>query len=118
MIIGTCPIIGTLPSSHRKAFIAGLREIPQKEDLSCEFKSDLRRLPDDELIDAVVALSNTDGGVVYLGVEDDGTPTGIHETHADATGLSASYQICRAWPRSSLRGHLVDQFPRRYQDIS
>lgn len=46
-------------------------------------------MPDSELIDTVVALSNTDGGVLYLGVEDDGTPTGIHEAHADTTGLSA-----------------------------
>lgn len=69
--------------------MTGKREIPQKEDLGCEFKSDLKRLPDSELIDTVVALSNTDGGVLYLGVEDDGTPTGIHEAHADATGLSA-----------------------------
>lgn len=66
-----------------------LREIPQKESLSCEFKSDLKKLPDGELIDTVVALSNTDGGVVYLGVEDDGTPTGVHDAHADAAGLSA-----------------------------
>lgn len=46
-------------------------------------------MPDSELIDTVVALSNTDGGVLYLGVEDDGTPTGIHEAHSDTTGLSA-----------------------------
>lgn len=46
-------------------------------------------MPDSELIDTVVALGNTDGGVLYLGVEDDGTPTGIHEAHSDTTGLSA-----------------------------
>ncbi|WP_417303963.1 helix-turn-helix domain-containing protein [Ellagibacter isourolithinifaciens] len=49
----------------------------------------MKRLPDSELIDTVVALSNTDGGVLDLGVEDDGTPTGIHEAHSDTTGLSA-----------------------------
>lgn len=47
-----------------------------KETLTKEFKSDLKRLPDNELVEAVVALANTDGGSVYLGVEDDGTPTG------------------------------------------
>ena len=37
-----------------------------KETLSIEFKSDLKRLPDDDLLDAVVALANSDGGTVYL----------------------------------------------------
>lgn len=60
-----------------------------KETLSLEFKSDLKRLPDDDLLDAVVALANSDGGTVYLGVEDDGTPTGIDKVHQDAVGLSA-----------------------------
>lgn len=60
-----------------------------KETLSIEFKSDLKRLPDDDLLDAVVALANSDGGTVYLGVEDDGTPTGIDKVHQDAVGLSA-----------------------------
>lgn len=67
----------------------GLREIPEKEDLECEFKSDRKKLPDSELIDTVVALSNTNGGIIYLGVEDDGTPTGINKAHDDTTGLSA-----------------------------
>lgn len=65
------------------------REIPEKETLECEFKSDLKRLPDSELIDTVVALSNTNGGTIYLGVEDDGTPTGVHKDHSDATRLAA-----------------------------
>lgn len=65
------------------------REIPQKETLEIEFKSDLKRLPDSELIDTVVALSNSNGGEVYLGVEDDGTPTGVHKVHRDVTQLAA-----------------------------
>ena len=55
----------------------GQRRIPARETLEVEFKSDLKRLPDAELIDTVVALSNTNGGELYVGVEDDGTPTGI-----------------------------------------
>lgn len=65
------------------------REIPEKETLAYEFKSDKKRLPDGELIDTVVALSNTDGGEIYLGVEDDGTPTGVHKAHQDTTQLAA-----------------------------
>ncbi|NMN02519.1 RNA-binding domain-containing protein [Bifidobacterium panos] len=60
-----------------------------EETLSVEFKSDLKQLPDSNLVEAVVALANTDGGILYVGVEDDGTPTGIHDKHQDIVGLSA-----------------------------
>lgn len=65
------------------------RDIPDRETLKYEFKSDLKRLPDGELIDTVVALSNTEGGTIYLGIEDDGTPTGVHRDHSDTTRLAA-----------------------------
>ncbi|WP_226992300.1 AlbA family DNA-binding domain-containing protein [Desulfatibacillum aliphaticivorans] len=42
------------------------------ETLTVEFKSDLKALPDKDLIAAVVALANTEGGDLYLGVENDG----------------------------------------------
>ena len=48
------------------------RMIPEKESLTVEFKSDRKKLSDDVLIDAVVAFANTEGGDIYLGVEDDG----------------------------------------------
>ena len=54
-----------------------------------EFKSDRKRLSDEALIDAVVAFANTEGGELYLGVEDDGTITGRHESHSDITQLAA-----------------------------
>ena len=41
-----------------------------------EFKSDRNCLDNNEIIDAVVAFANTDGGDLYIGVEDDGTITG------------------------------------------
>lgn len=65
------------------------RDIPERETLKYEFKSGRKRLPDGELIDTVVALANTEGGTIYLGVEDDGTPTGIHQDHAGTTKLAA-----------------------------
>ena len=77
-----------------------------KETLSLEFKSDLKRLPDDDLLDAVVALANSDGGTVYLGVEDDGTPTGIDKVHQDAVGLSAMIAN-RTVPPVSARAQIV-----------
>ena len=61
--------------------------LPLAETLNVEFKSDLKRLPDDELIEALVCLANTDGGELWLGVEDDGTPTGLHSAHQNLTGL-------------------------------
>lgn len=60
-----------------------------REMLTREFKSDRKPLPDSQLIEAIVALSNTEGGALYLGVEDDGTPTGVSEGHADSVGLVA-----------------------------
>ena len=59
------------------------------EDLLREFKSDRSCLSDGEIIDAVVAFANTDGGDLYLGVEDDGEITGLHERHYDVTQLAA-----------------------------
>lgn len=59
------------------------------EDLTHEFKSDLKKLSDNDIIDAVVAFANTDGGELYLGVEDDGEITGLHKDHLDVTQLSA-----------------------------
>jgi len=61
----------------------------QGESLTREFKSDLKCLPDRELIAAVVALANTEGGDLLLGVEDDGTVTGLHQNHEEITGLPA-----------------------------
>ena len=47
--------------------------IQQGESLSLEFKSDLKCLPDRDLVAVVVSLANTDGGNLLLGVEDDGS---------------------------------------------
>ena len=63
--------------------------IPQRETMEIEFKSDVKKLNDNDLIDAVVAFANTAGGVIYLGVENDGTPTGVHKDHKDYSQLPA-----------------------------
>ncbi len=46
--------------------------LPPAESLTVEFKSDRKRLPDAELVEALVCLANTEGGELWLGVEDDG----------------------------------------------
>ena len=60
-----------------------------REDMMHEFKSDQKKLSDQEIIDAVVAFANTDGGELYLGVEDNGEITGLHKEHFDITRLAA-----------------------------
>lgn len=59
----------------------------RSESLTVEFKSDRKRLPDDELVEALACLANTQGGELWLGVEDDGTPTGLHQAHQNLIGL-------------------------------
>lgn len=66
-----------------------MRTIPYKEDLTIEFKSDLKRYPDNDLIDEIVGMANTKGGTLYLGVEDDGEITGVNKMHKDAIGVTA-----------------------------
>lgn len=61
--------------------------IQQGESLLLEFKSDLKCLPDRELVAAVVSLANTDGGELLLGVEDNGTVTGLHASHFNISGI-------------------------------
>lgn len=63
--------------------------IVQGETLQLEFKSDLKPLPDRELIAAIVSLANTEGGALLLGIEDDGTITGLHVNHSHAMGIIA-----------------------------
>ncbi len=65
---------------------------PIKETLSIEFKSDLRCLPMDDLYKEVVAMANTDGGIICLGMEDDGSVTGLHAQHTDILEMTAKIQ--------------------------
>lgn len=66
-----------------------MRTIPNKETLEVEFKSDLKCYPDHDLIEEIVGMTNTVGGILYLGVEDNGSITGVHKKHKDAVGVTA-----------------------------
>lgn len=81
--------------------------IPKKETLEIEFKSDVSKLPDSAIVDAVVAFANTAGGVLYLGVEDNGEITGIHESHRDYTQLTA-FIANKTIPPVSVRVELIE----------
>lgn len=61
--------------------------LPPRETLTVEFKSDRNKLSDRELIEAITCLANTDGGELWLGVEDNGTPTGLHPERRLAGGF-------------------------------
>ena len=85
-----------------------LRIIPTKETLTVEFKSDVKKYPDSEIFDAVVAFANTQGGSLYLGVEDDGEITGAHKDHMNPVTLSA-YVANNTVPPVSIRAELIDE---------
>ena len=63
--------------------------IPPKETLTDEFKSDRKTIGDNIIVEEVVALANTEGGRLYIGVEDDGTVTGAQECHRDKIRMLA-----------------------------
>jgi ATP-dependent DNA helicase RecG len=65
--------------------------IAQGESATVEFKSDRGPLPDHGLIEAVVCLANYQGGVLLVGVEDDGEITGLHANHQTSPGSLAAF---------------------------
>lgn len=83
------------------------RIIPLKETLTVEFKSDLAKLANSEFFEAVVAFANTEGGDLYVGVEDDGTITGVHQDHLNPTTLSA-FIANNTTPPISVRAEVIE----------
>ncbi len=84
-----------------------MRIIPENESLTIEFKSDVKKLSNSDIFDAVVAFANTDGGDLYLGVEDDGTITGVHLDHINPMTLSA-FIANNTIPPVSIRAEIID----------
>ncbi len=83
------------------------QRLPPRESLTVEFKSDSSKLPDRELIEALVCLANAEGGELWLGVEDDGTPTGLHAEHRPLEGL-AGMVAARTSPSLNVRAEAVE----------
>jgi len=77
------------------------------ESLTVEFKSDQAKLSDSEIIDAVVAFANTNGGELYLGVEDSGVITGMHSDHKDPAQLAA-FVANRTVPPVTVRCEIIE----------
>lgn len=55
------------------------------EAVGREFKSDRQQFSDKAIYEEVVALANTEGGTLLLGVEDDGRVTGAQPRHGTTT---------------------------------
>jgi ATP-dependent DNA helicase RecG len=72
--------------------------IAQGESLTTEFKSDRGPLPDGDLVEAVVCMANATGGILLVGVEDDGTVTGLHPQHHTHPGALAALVASRTVP--------------------
>ncbi|PTA67567.1 ATP-binding protein [Deinococcus arcticus] len=85
------------------------------ETLHVEFKSDSPSqksgLSDVDLQEAVVCLANAEGGLLVLGVEDDGTITGLHPSHQGrpANGLSGFLRnVLHGASRPEIRAEIVN----------
>jgi ATP-dependent DNA helicase RecG len=78
------------------------------ETLTVEFKSDVKGLPDRDLVAAVVAMANTEGGLILLGVEDDGTVTGVQPSHQNTIGLKALIAN-RTSPSVAISTEIIEQ---------
>ena len=84
------------------------RLVPTKETLTVEFKSDRKKYSDANLFEDVVAFANTEGGDLYLGIEDDGRITGVHADHANPIMLSA-YIANNTVPPISIRAEIIEE---------
>ena len=85
-----------------------MRMIPKKETLTIEFKSDIDCLDEKELVSEIVGMTNTEGGVLYLGVEDNGDITGVHKKHKDPNGAMALIAN-KTVPSLSVRAEIVEE---------
>lgn len=81
--------------------------IKKGESLTVEFKSDTKSLPDRDLVAVIVSLANTSGGELLLGIEDDGTVTGLHPNHKNISGIPALIAN-RTNPAISVRAEKYD----------
>lgn len=95
-----------------------LQIIAGGESLTVEFKGETRQpLSDRELVETVVCLANGEGGLLPVGVEDDGSVTGARPRHeggitdprrvqaliANQTRPSLAARVCEA----SVRGKTI-----------
>lgn len=79
------------------------RALPERETLEVEFKSDRDPLNDDDLVEALICLANAQGGTLYLGVENDGSVTGLHRSRPQQVAGLAAMVANRTAPSLSVQ---------------
>ena len=85
-----------------------MRTIPEKETLKIEFKSDRSGYSDSDLVDEIVGMTNTQGGDLYLGVEDNGKITGVSKKRLDPIGAVALIAN-KTIPSVSTRAEIIEE---------
>ena len=89
-----------------------MRTIPMRETLGVEFKSDQKTIGKEAILKEVVAMANTNGGEIYIGVEDDGEITGAQKVRRDRIQMQA-FVSHNTVPPVYLRAVLMEDDPLR-----
>ncbi len=105
-----------------------LRQLIQSgETLTVEFKSDQGPLSDSDLIETVICLANAQGGILLVGVEDDGRVTGLHPKHRTDPRQLAAFIASRTEPPVGVKVTFLDlpegtvaavEVPRTYHPVA
>lgn len=85
-------------AKHTRAFV--LLQKRTESDIDC--------LDEKELVSEIVGMTNTEGGVLYLGVEDNGEITGVHKKHRDPNGAMALIAN-KTVPSLSVRVEIIEE---------
>ena len=88
-----------------------------RENMTVEFKSNLKKLSDDVIIESVITFVNADGDKFFLGVEDNGDITGVHPPHKDLSKLAA-FIANKTIPPVSVQTELMDADDVKYLIVS
>lgn len=82
--------------------------LPSKESLTVEFKSDPKGgLKDSIVVEAVVGLTNAEGGKLYIGISDDGEVTGVHSRNWADVIRTAAFIASHTVPPVTVRAELL-----------
>lgn len=84
--------------------------LPDKQDLRTVFRSDSDAYMSGGVYEDVTALSNAEGGAIYVGVAEDGSLSGLHHDYA-ALGAVAADVARHTMPPVSLGAELVGEQP-------